>query len=105
MAVTQGGVSAPRRSDAGADRQPSGIGRWRRVLSASDVALAVLLVASLLVRVVQLPEPRHSLIFDEVYYVNAARVILGWPVPAAQPYAGAPAGIDPNAEHPPWASC
>ena len=42
-----------------------------------------------------------SLIFDEAYYVNAARRIAGVAAAADQPsYARAPSGTDPNAEHP-----
>ena len=38
--------------------------------------------------------------FDEVYYVNAARVIAGINPPADQKYHDAPRGDDPNSEHP-----
>ncbi len=42
----------------------------------------------------------HLLVFDEVYYVNAARVIAGIAPPADQKYYDAPLGDDPNSEHP-----
>jgi predicted membrane-bound dolichyl-phosphate-mannose-protein mannosyltransferase len=42
----------------------------------------------------------HTMIFDEAYYVNAARVIAGIRPPAGDHYSDAPLGTDPNAEHP-----
>jgi len=71
--------------------------------------LAVVSVLSLVARAAWLSDPcanpcsgpaAHSLIFDEAYYVNAARRIAGVAVPAHQSYAGDPAGQDPNSEHP-----
>jgi hypothetical protein len=73
------------------------------------VALAVLSLASLGARAAFLGAPcrapcdsanAHLLIFDEDYYVNAARVIAGVRPPSGVPYGQAPLGDDGNAEHP-----
>jgi 4-amino-4-deoxy-L-arabinose transferase-like glycosyltransferase len=84
----------------------------RRLLAhprAPVIALALILLYSLAARVFYLGEPcsspctsasDHGLIFDEQYYVDAARVIDGIHPPAGFPYATAPLGKDPNAEHP-----
>ncbi|HET9050735.1 MAG TPA: phospholipid carrier-dependent glycosyltransferase [Candidatus Dormibacteraeota bacterium] len=45
--------------------------------------------------------PGSGFVFDEKYYVNAARVVAGVPMNAVDTYANAsPAGTDPNGEHP-----
>jgi hypothetical protein len=71
--------------------------------------LLILVLVSLAARVALLAEPcrtpchsvrAHVLVFDEDYYVNAARVIAGLPLAENTRYASAPSGVDPNAEHP-----
>jgi dolichyl-phosphate-mannose-protein mannosyltransferase len=73
------------------------------------IALALIVALSFAARVLYIGRPcaspcntgrDHSLIFDEAYYVNAARVIAGVRPPAGVPYSDAPLGKDPNAEHP-----
>jgi predicted membrane-bound dolichyl-phosphate-mannose-protein mannosyltransferase len=71
--------------------------------------LAALLLVSVLSRLAWIEQPCHApcrtaddhlLVFDEDYYVNAARVIAGIRPPAGAPYANAPLGVDANSEHP-----
>lgn len=78
--------------------------RWSPI-----VALVLILGFSFAARVYDINQPCttpctdanvHTLIFDESFYVNAARSILGVAQPSSSPYVSAPAGVDPNAEHP-----
>jgi predicted membrane-bound dolichyl-phosphate-mannose-protein mannosyltransferase len=77
---------------------------WRalkRIRVTPTWALLGVLGASIFFRTYRLREPNQAIIFDERYYVNAARIILGWHVAKNDPYAGDQHGIDPNHEHPP----
>src|SRR5262245_10533357 len=81
------------------------IGAVRERLAASlgepEQLLAILLVLAFALRAAWITIPERTLIFDEAYYVNAARVILGLPMVPGDHYASDPAGLDPNDEHPP----
>ncbi len=85
--------------------------RDRTVLGRSLVywLLGGLLLISLIARLAWIEEPcrapcrtpnDHLLVFDEAYYVNAARVIAGIRPPHDAPYATTPLGYDGNSEHP-----
>jgi len=71
---------------------------WVEALHNPARALGLLLFASLILRTIFLTVPNPGLVFDEAYYVNAARIILG--LPATAHYIGAAPGFDPNTEHP-----
>ncbi len=75
--------------------------RWRRYVPGPLGWLVLVVWSTLLTRCIWLTRPARSLVFDETYYVNAARIILGWPVALDAPYFGSTPGLDPNTEHPP----
>ena len=72
-----------------------------------DQIFLILFVVDIILRVLWLEQPPGSLIFDEWYYVNVARVILRIPQSVGAngqpPYVNVPQGLDPNHEHPPLA--
>ena len=110
--VAEGQPSLPEVLRAWGAGQADKVASVRRVLGdpiAPVIALCVILLLSLGARVWALEQPcqspcatpgSHTLIFDESYYVNAARVIDHINPPQGQPYHNAPLGDDPNAEHP-----
>ena len=75
--------------------------RVRDGLMEPERVLALVLLVAFVTRAIWLALPTGALIFDEAFYVNAARVILGWDLTPGAHYAGAVAGLDPNTEHPP----
>ena len=75
---------------------------WRWVSSGSVPLLALLAISAGL-RAFRLSEVVGQLIGDEVWYVQAARVLLGVPVVPHHLPSHALSGIDPNSEHPPLA--
>lgn len=83
-----------------AERREGSLRRFASSPVAPLILLGVVAVLSLASRALWVETPR-VLVFDERYYVNAARTILGVPVPPGQPYFGASPGTDPNLEHPP----
>lgn len=97
------GLAGTNRDDGGATRGlvPRLADRLRDSLRDPEQVLAMLLVGAFVARAAWLTLPAGALIFDEAFYVNAARVILGWDVREGAHYAGAVAGLDPNLEHPP----
>ena len=62
--------------------------------------LGVVLIVSAIARTYRLRTPNLPIIFDETFYVNATRIILGMKVHHGLPYSGARPGLDPNEEHP-----
>jgi len=89
--------------------RPSLLARVQASSRAPIIGLILVSLLSLGARAYKLDEPcqspcttanEHTLIFDEAYYVNAARVIVGIHPPQGDHYSASPLGTDPNAEHP-----
>lgn len=77
--------------------------RWQAFVASPRsplIMLGVVSAFSLLMRSAWISNPRR-LVFDEHYYVNAARKILGVRLPVDAIYANAASGLDPNFSHPP----
>ena len=114
-ATTAGAVETPRPDTVEVVAPPAAPDRLARLRPFSDrlrraqgydwapIILMLLIGISLGLRLLWLDKPDRALIFDEKYYVNAARAILGLPIPEGDPYRDGQRGLDPNAEHPPFA--
>jgi Dolichyl-phosphate-mannose-protein mannosyltransferase len=85
------------------------LARLQASARAPIIGLILVSLLSLGARALMLDEPcqspcntanDHTMIFDEAYYVNAARVIAGIHPPQGDHYSNSPLGTDPNAEHP-----
>jgi 4-amino-4-deoxy-L-arabinose transferase-like glycosyltransferase len=89
-----------RRTVDGLKAGPAGrlASRVVEILHNPAAVLGLLLLVAVVLRELWLNVPAHSLIFDEAYYVNAARVILGL-TPTGH-YVDSVPGFDPNTEHP-----
>jgi dolichyl-phosphate-mannose-protein mannosyltransferase len=75
--------------------------RLESAVNDPSIALPALLLVAFVLRAAWIDKPPGALIFDEAYYVNASRVILGIPVIEGAHYDDGTAGLDPNIEHPP----
>jgi len=80
-------------------RLKRGLGR----VVATPVPIGLIVGFGALARGYRLADPRGALIFDEAYYVQAARVIAGLAVASDHLPVDARSGLDPNSEHPPLA--
>jgi predicted membrane-bound dolichyl-phosphate-mannose-protein mannosyltransferase len=89
--------------------RPRVLARLQESTRAPIIGLILVALLSLGARSLLLDEPcqspcttanDHTMIFDEAYYVNAARVIVGIHPPQGAHYDNSPLGTDPNAEHP-----
>src|SRR4051794_16087549 len=65
------------------------------------ILFGLLLIFSLVTRLIWLDIPTKGTIFDETYYVNAARVTLGYDVRGGGKYGARAKSLAPNEEHPP----
>jgi hypothetical protein len=93
----------PAKKTSAARRLPLSAAAVKDFFSSRHGPLRVLVlvsVLSLVTRLAWITKPR-VLLFDENYYVNAARRMLGIRLAAEQIYATSPAGLDPNFAHPP----
>jgi hypothetical protein len=76
-------------------------GRLHDSLTDPGQMLAIVLIVALVARAAWLAVP-NALVFDEAYYVNAARILLGIQLDPGAHYAGSPFGLDPNTARWSW---